>query len=42
MCMERTRYFILLALSKEPLYPYAIREQIVIDTVGHYVKDGTL
>jgi DNA-binding PadR family transcriptional regulator len=40
--MKLIRYFVLLALSKGVMYPYAIRKQIIGDSLGVYVKDGTL
>ncbi len=40
--LPSTTYFILLALATEPLHGTAIRNQIVGDTLGCYLHDGTL
>lgn len=40
--MESTKYFILLALAEGPLHGTAIRDQMVGDTLGIYLRDSTL
>jgi DNA-binding PadR family transcriptional regulator len=40
--LESTKYFVLLALASGPLHGYAIRERIIGDTLGIYMRDSTL
>jgi DNA-binding PadR family transcriptional regulator len=39
---ESTKFYILLALAQGPNHGYAIRGQIISDTVGLYLRDSTL
>lgn len=40
--LESKKFMVLVALAEEPLHGYAIRDQILADTMGVYWRDSTL